>query len=363
MGYYDPYITDDEWSNASIEELKAQIEIEKARLQRRKLLSELASVRAEIACISSGGSARRQKFMEPEDCDPIHDVDTAPHASVTENGHQSSSDEYTVVKNRRCKARKRGKRRTSPKSGAEAKCSEYRQSSSDMHEAKNILVEQLSKACQQLSAASVTNSEQISGIHDSVANRHVVSKQTFPHSQLQQEHLLGFSGENIEYNELSFVLFVAGEMEIISNPSTDPREAVRRKELLKVTAYRSQYMSWPKLFHLHAAILQKIESGRATWESDFDSVEKMVLENPGNTMNLGGSLGLDNADIKPCTQQRVLWCWNFNRSSCDGPHQHPDVVNGRHTLVKHICATCYQYERVERPHSESSSDCPWFVPS
>ena len=48
--------------------------------------------------------------------------------------------------------------------------------------------------------------------------------------------------------------------------------------MLKTTAYRAQYVDWLKLLHLHAAVLGKMESGIATWDTNFEQVERMVLE-------------------------------------------------------------------------------------
>ena len=90
----------------------------------------------------------------------------------------------------------------------------------------------------------------------------VVSKQKYPQSELQYEHMWGWSGGKMDYFELTFGLFVAGELEIIlGGHMLDMEEVTRRLNLLRITAYRSQYIEWNKLLHLHAAILRKIETG------------------------------------------------------------------------------------------------------
>ena len=109
----------------------------------------------------------------------------------------------------------------------------------------------------------------------------VVNKQLYPHAALQQEYLWGWNGENIEFRKLSFGLFVAGELEIIMGGSMNRRDAQHRLQMLKTLSYRAQYVEWSKLLHLHAAILAKIEAGFATWDSNFEQVKRMVLENPG----------------------------------------------------------------------------------
>ena len=63
--------------------------------------------------------------------------------------------------------------------------------------------------------------------------------------------------------------------------SMNDNDAQRRLQMLKTTAYRAQYLDWLKLLHLHAAVLGKIESGLATWDTNFEQVGRMVPENPG----------------------------------------------------------------------------------
>ena len=120
-------------------------------------------------------------------------------------------------------------------------------------------------------------------MHSGIKDRNmetVVNKQLYPHAALQQEYLWGWNGENIEIRKLLFGLFVAGKIEIIMGGSVNRNDAQRRLQMLKTMAYRAQYVEWSKLLHLHAAILAKIQTGIATWDSNFEQVEKMVLENP-----------------------------------------------------------------------------------
>ena len=90
----------------------------------------------------------------------------------------------------------------------------------------------------------------------------VLNRQKYPQAELQYEHLWGRSGDKVEYFDLTFGLFVAGELEVIlGGHMHDMNEVHRRLHLLRITAYRSQYIEWSKLLHLHAAIMRKIETG------------------------------------------------------------------------------------------------------
>ena len=70
----------------------------------------------------------------------------------------------------------------------------------------------------------------------------VVSKQLYPHATLPQEFLRGWDGNDIEYKDLTFGLFVAGELEIILSDLTNKQECKQRLDMLRLTAYCSQYV-------------------------------------------------------------------------------------------------------------------------
>ena len=204
-----------------------------------------------------------------------------------------------------------------------------------------------------------------SGIKDKCSEV-VVKKQLYPHATLQQEFLWGWDGNGIEYKDLTFGLFVAGELEIILSDLTNKQECKQRLDMLRLTAYRSQYVKWQKLLHLHAAIIRKIESGLATWDSNFDQVEKMVLENPGKAdwgswlgMRKGAS-GIDNkpsgplrrGDAGSTANRGKWWCREFQSGTCSKSAPHTKNIRGREMIVKHICAKCFQKDGAEHAHGD-----------
>lgn len=208
-----------------------------------------------------------------------------------------------------------------------------------------------------------------SGIKDKPSEK-VVHKQSYPHAALQQEYMWGWSGDDIEYKQLTFGLFVAGELEIILGGNLNRTDATRRMQLLKTTAYRTQYTQWSKLLHLHAAILRKIETGLATWESDFDKIERMVLENPGR-VDWSSRLGLKSGDKKSSSGQTksissrggndkkmTWWCRDYQIGTCNQSAPHTKNIRGREVTVRHICAKCFQKEGVERNHPDRAQTCP-----
>ena len=212
-----------------------------------------------------------------------------------------------------------------------------------------------------------------SGIKDKTMDT-MVNKQKYPHAALQQEFLWGWNGENIDYGKLSFGLFVAGEIEIITGGSMNDNDAQCRLQMLKTTAYRAQYVYWFKLLHLHAAVLGKIESGLATWDTNFEQVERMVLENPGKvdwSARLGmrqhksgrKSTGVDRpgntrAVSRGDDKNITWWCRDFQSGTCQQAAPHNKNIRGREVTVQHICAKCSQKEGAERSHPDTSASCP-----
>ena len=383
------YITEDEWW-ASEDELRIKIEQEKQKLNQANLLSELAGLRRKAGQTPgpfSGGSGRPRGDISLDQVanGPVDDRASAYQANRFQDAYQ---DLYSFARNfnQQDLAHQNVSNRplidfSDDGRDSSSEDNSFNLTSRDQLRGKpkrNTKNEQSFEHCDpdlayvlnrfpQLFQQNNNNSKpktQVSGIRDSRKNIVVIQKQVYPHSQLQDEFLWGYSGDVIDYKDLTFGLFVAGELEIITNPTTDLREALRRQELLKLTAYRSQYTPWSKLLFLHGAILQKIESGRATWESNFDSVEKMVLENPGKA-NWAQRLGMEKPGKKEkasgssaAKQQGVLWCWDFNKGTCSKTSPHEAFIGGKPVNVKHICATCHKVDKVERNHSEASPDCP-----
>lgn len=53
----------------------------------------------------------------------------------------------------------------------------------------------------------------------------------------------------------------------------------------------------------------------------------------------------------------VLWCKDYNKSSCMLESGHKAVVAGRERVVQHICAACWKAGKKEK-HSEQDPACP-----
>lgn len=195
-----------------------------------------------------------------------------------------------------------------------------------------------------------------SGI-DACAADTVVRPQIYPHTLLDFDYI----SSPIKYKDLDFSLFVAGELEVVLSGNMDAYDSHCRLQMLKTTAYRFKYREWAKLLKLHAAILYKIEVGRANWESNFDNVEKMVLESQSQS----NSSSKKASKSKPGNyngSDKIYYCKDYQSGTCTLTAPHSKKFNGKLYQVLHICATCYQPANGARVayHPETSLSCPYY---
>lgn len=189
-----------------------------------------------------------------------------------------------------------------------------------------------------------------SGVHDTMVSQ-VRAKQFFPQAALQSEFLGGKSPPN--YHTLNFHLFVAGELEVILGGTRSKEECKARLLMLKKTAYRADYVSWNTLRDLHEAILRKIEVGQAAWTSDFETVERQVLERA----KMGGQ-ALSNTDKKGVdTKNTPVYCKEFNKGTCTFSESHRGLFYGNPRKLLHVCSDCLGKGK-QLPHRKGQDECP-----
>ncbi|WAR27316.1 hypothetical protein MAR_013020, partial [Mya arenaria] len=121
-----------------------------------------------------------------------------------------------------------------------------------------------------------TSSDVISDSSFSDDSAKIKHTQSYPHSQLRYE----FVTQNIGFEDLTFNLFVAGELEIISNPTTSAKEKTGRLSLLKRIMYLNAHFTFQNLKAFYAAVLREIELGEKNWGDDFHYLETCILNKP-----------------------------------------------------------------------------------
>jgi hypothetical protein len=91
----------------------------------------------------------------------------------------------------------------------------------------------------------------------------------WPQSKLQFE----YAGSKIDFDDLEFNLFVAGELEILSTAKISETQRVGRTKLLKKIAYYTELYDWKGLKKLFA----QIENELGDWSGDFSKIETPIL--------------------------------------------------------------------------------------
>lgn len=198
------------------------------------------------------------------------------------------------------------------------------------------------------------NSKLKSGLFDKAVD-HVESKQSWPHLRLGEE----YPGKGLTFHQLDFTLFVAGELEIISDKRTPSCEAFMRMQLLKMLAYINKNCDWETVRDIYVTIINKIETGTLGWDEPLSSfrtevqwvVSKRAMERhskpkPSRTAD------------KPKSNNQVWPCRLFNKGSCSESKDHAGRMNNKDITWKHVCLQCYQNDKLQKRHREGSSACP-----
>ena len=212
-------------------------------------------------------------------------------------------------------------------------------------------------------SSSDCKSKKKSGILSKSSDR-VKYVQKYPQAFLRFEHV----SSKISFEKLDFNLFVAGELEIISDSSIKSTEKKARLEFLKRLMYLSSSHDFVAIKSLYAAVLREIEIGKKVWGDDFSSVETGTL-NPGGSKRtfVAGKRNVAPAgkprseEVDKQAQEKAWFCSLYQRNKCEHKMAHAITVKGRMRWAQHICATCYQKNQVKLAHPECASDCPHFV--
>ena len=91
----------------------------------------------------------------------------------------------------------------------------------------------------------------------------------WPHSQLS----LAYVSKTKTYDELTIAEFSAGYASILKLPSLSETERSARPDHFIVLMYLVTQFNWSVVREFHAAVLFKIECGRARWGDSFADLE------------------------------------------------------------------------------------------
>ena len=181
--------------------------------------------------------------------------------------------------------------------------------------------------------------------------------QKWPHAHLQYEHV----NKQVKYDELDFKLFIAGELEIISEDGISSTERQGRLKLLKKIVYFYATYEFKGLKAFYAAWLREIELGKKSWADDSQLIESAILTKyilKGSASKSLAHKSGGKAAGKQSDEDRTWFCSSYQRNKCAKKSNHLDTINGRMRLQSHICATCWLKDKAKLEHPECSSACP-----
>ena len=197
-----------------------------------------------------------------------------------------------------------------------------------------------------------------SGIKSKASDK-VRFPQRWPHANLQFEYV----NKNVAFQDLSFALLVAGELEIISDSKSEERKG--RTALLRKIAYYTGTYSTEGLKNFYSACVRQVEKGEKTWADDFSNLEQPILSKhllPVNKMTMKkkfSPVGTQKANRPDDGSERTWFCSLYNRNKCMHKTDHTLVSdNGQMKYASHICAACWQADKKKLPHPECSKECP-----
>ena len=190
-------------------------------------------------------------------------------------------------------------------------------------------------------------------------NDNVVNQVLWPQERLGPQYISLHSGK-IQYKNLDFTLFCAGEMEILTSNEISENEKNARSQLFKDIIYNSLHYEWQAVLRLHAAILTEVENGMRCWGDETARLEQKILmpfaKKTVSSVKTGK--GDKPTFFKRPDEEKVWFCSAYNRNNCSYREPHLTKFNDKTYVVQHICATCYQKDKRKQFHREKSADCP-----
>ena len=190
-----------------------------------------------------------------------------------------------------------------------------------------------------------------SGLHSKAGDARLVSNELYAQAGLGSE-----IGEGKDLKDLSFNLFVAGELEIITDPQTRSKEKESRLELLKMLAYKHEYLSRLEVLNQYKGFINRIERGKAKWGSHRDIKDfehQLVFAISVSNSSKWEKSKVDKKNTNPKKfEDRKIYCLDFNRGECKFQKSHEGKINGQQVFKFHICKRCLVEDGVESEHME-----------
>ena len=189
-----------------------------------------------------------------------------------------------------------------------------------------------------------------------------VAKQlVWSHARLNME----FASRDIDYEQLTPFLFVAGYLDFLNLIDMDKDEIKLRIQYLKSLMYNAEISEWDSILDLNAAVYTTIERGDKDWSDSFLNLEARFLRNRRQSKTK--MVHVHNAkQYTPTTQntqtvqENISFCKPYQANKCGFKQaSHQTVIAGRKFTAHHICASCWLTDRVKMEHPECSDQCKY----
>ena len=115
--------------------------------------------------------------------------------------------------------------------------------------------------------------------------------------------------------------------------------------------YFSQLYDWQAVLSFHGAVLLEIERGLLKWEDLFLHLESRTLYDHLKATK-------PSANASSSATVLVLFCLDYQRSTCSFQQDHYSMLRGERKWLRHICAYCWVKGRKQALHPEGSKECP-----
>ena len=176
-------------------------------------------------------------------------------------------------------------------------------------------------------------------------------------------------GGEREFQDLSFNLLVAGELEIISSKYVSKKERNTRLEVLKKLTYKHEVLPIGDILAQYASFVSKVEKGKFKWGSKsalsaFDQqLMSVALIRTSAEPTSGGAIfrgreceqGRGKTKVMNGKDEKKKYCLEFNKGTCSLQGPHEGTLNGLTVMKYHICKRCLIEDRLECSHP--SKDC------
>ena len=182
----------------------------------------------------------------------------------------------------------------------------------------------------------------------------VKKTQSWPHNHLDPQ----FVHHIPKFADLTWDQLVAGELSVIADTKSDRQRMGRIKLLRQLAYWKVRTADFSRVKKLYAAIVSRIEQGKAKWDSDFELMEIMVM---GDTGNGGQKSSFGGNKPNKSDSKNTYFCKKFQTGECSQSlknNGHTGQLGSRTVFMVHICAACWLKDKKQERHPEKSDTCP-----